>query len=364
MNRAFANEGRGSHLVVTGGAGFVGGNLACAFKTRYPALRVTCLDNLRRRGSEIQLARLREQGVEFVHGDVRVAADLEALDPFDTMLECSAEPAVLAGYGPERGYAIQTNLIGTIHCLEACVRNEASLIFLSTSRVYPLATLNALGWEESDRRFDWSDEQSVPGASRQGVDLDFPLDGARSLYGTTKLASELLIQEYVDAFGLRAVINRCGVIAGPWQMGKVDQGVVAWWMLRHCFGGELAYVGWGGTGKQVRDFLHCDDLADLCELELAGLDDLSGRTFNAGGGLDNSASLLELTELCQKVTGRSLEIGAAPETRPGDLRIFVTDNRRVTEALGWRPQRSLMQILEDLYGWIQAHPEAIEIALR
>lgn len=363
MASAFDEQGRGAHLVVTGGAGFVGGNLACAFKRRYPSLRVTCFDNLRRRGSELQLPRLRREGIDFVHGDIRESGDLEALGRFDAMIECSAEAAVLAGYGAERGYSIQTNLGGTVHCLEAALAHSARLVFLSTSRVYPLERLNALEWVERETRFELAGNQSCPGASSSGVDVDFPLEGARSLYGATKLASELLIQEYVAAFGLQAVINRCGVIAGPWQMGKVDQGVAAWWMLRHCFGGELSYVGWGGTGKQVRDFLHCDDLFDLCELELSRMGDLSGRTFNVGGGVENSASLCELTELCRKVSGRSLSIGCDPTTRAGDLRIYIGDNTRVSNELGWRPRRSLQQILEDLHAWITEHPEEIQAAL-
>jgi len=360
---SFENGGGGSHLVVTGGAGFVGGNLACAFKARYTGLRVTCFDNLRRRGSELQLARLRAAGIEFVHGDIRNPDDLHGVGEFDVLLECSAEPAVLAGYGAGRGYSIQTNLLGTVHCLEAALRNSASVVFLSTSRVYPIEALNALAWFEGESRFQLANEQPIAGASGRGVDLGFPLDGPRSLYGTTKLASELLIQEYVDAFGLRAVINRCGVIAGPWQMGKVDQGVASWWMLRHCFGGPLSYVGWGGTGKQVRDFLHPDDLFDLCDLELALLDECTGRTFNVGGGLENSASLRELTALCQEISGNAPPIGEDSTDRPGDIRIYVTDNTQVETELGWKPQLSLRRIFEDLHDWIGSHPDEIAAAL-
>ena len=108
-----------------------------------------------------------------------------------------------------------------------------------------------------------------PGASPAGIAEDFPLEGARTLYGATKLAAELLVAEYADAFGLQAVIDRCGVIAGPWQMGKVDQGVFTYWMLAHHFGRPLRYIGYGGAGKQVRDLLHVDDLVDLVDEQLA-----------------------------------------------------------------------------------------------
>jgi len=360
---AFDADGRGRRLLVTGGAGFVGGNLACAFKARYPSLDVVGLDNLRRRGSELNLPRLRRAGVRFVHGDIRNPRDLEAVDRFDALLECSAEPSVLAGYGAGRGYVIETNLGGTVHCLEASLAHEAAVVFLSTSRVYPIEALNALDFEERETRFELSSDQTVAGASEHGIDVDFPLDGARSMYGATKLCSELLIAEYVGAHGLRAVIDRCGVIAGPWQMGRVDQGIAAYWLLRHRFGGALSYLGYAGSGKQVRDLLHCDDLFELLDLQLGSLKRVSGHTFNVGGGTANAVSLRELTDLCRKITGRSVEIGRHTTRRLGDVRIYVTDNSRVTDTLGWRPRRSVQQILEDSDAWISANPEQVEEAL-
>ena len=102
-------------------------------------------------------------------------------------------------------------------------------------------------------------------SQRSGVAEDFPLAGARTLYGSTKLAAELLIEEYRAAYGLRAVVNRCGVVAGPWQMGKVDQGVFTYWMLAHHFRRPLSYIGFGGSGKQVRDLLHVEDLIELLD---------------------------------------------------------------------------------------------------
>src|SRR5205823_4167681 len=143
---------------------------------------------------------------------------------------------------------------------ELARRHRAYVLFLSTSRVYPVAGLRALALEELDTRFELAAAQPDPGASPHGIAETFALDGARTLYGSTKLAAELLIEEYRDAYDLRAVIDRCGVIAGPWQMGKVDQGVFTYWMLAHHFGRPLTYIGFGGSGKQVRDLLHVDDL--------------------------------------------------------------------------------------------------------
>ena len=252
------------HVLVTGGAGFVGSGLALRARQAWPEATVTAFDNLRRRGSELNLARLRAAGVAFVHGDIRNPADLAPLGrDLDLLLECSAEPSVLAGYDGDPSYVIDTNLVGTIHCLELARKAGAAVLFLSTSRVYPIAALNDIRTEEAETRFDIADAQTLPGVSPQGISEDFPLGGTRSIYGATKLASELLIAEYHEAFGVRTFVNRCGVIAGPWQMGKVDQGVFSLWMARHLKGGTLTYNGWNGLGKQVRDLLHIDDLADL-----------------------------------------------------------------------------------------------------
>src|SRR5205807_2808766 len=140
-----------------------------------------------------------------------------------------------------------------------------------------------------------SDEQPLEGASSAGISERFPLAGARTLYGSTKLAAELLIEEYRAAYGLRAVIDRCGVVAGPWQMGKVDQGVFTFWLLAHHFKRPLAYIGFGGHGKQVRDLLHVQDLLELLDEQLSAPEKWDGVTANVGGGRPCSLSLLETT---------------------------------------------------------------------
>lgn len=342
------------NVLITGGAGFVGSNLAVWLKQRYPDMRIIALDNLKRRGSELNLPRLRERGIEFVHGDIRNPEDLRFEGrAIDLLLECSAEPSVLAGFGEAPDYLINTNLVGTVNCLELARRTGADVIFLSTSRVYPVATLNELNITEDATRFVLSERQSALGASERGIAEEFPLEGARSLYGATKLCSELLIQEYGAMYGVRFIINRCGVITGPWQMGKVDQGVFALWVAMHHFGQGLSYIGWGGTGKQVRDFLHVDDLADLLDRELANLSALSGSTFNVGGGTACSLSLAETTQLCQEITGTVVPIQHVDVNRPADLKLYITDSRRVSQATGWTPRHTPRDTLEAIHNWIR-----------
>ncbi|HEX5569791.1 MAG TPA: NAD-dependent epimerase/dehydratase family protein [Ktedonobacterales bacterium] len=348
------------NILVTGGAGFVGSNLALWLKRQYSGANVIAIDNLKRRGSEANLPRLRAGGVEFLHGDVRNAEDLSLDDRhIDLILECSAEPSVLAGFGESPGYLLNTNLIGAIHCMELARRTRADVIFFSTSRVYPIATLNALRLREDATRFRLDTWQDVVGASESGISERFPLEGARSMYGATKLCSELLIREYCEMYGVRAIINRCGVLTGPWQMGKVDQGVFTLWVAMHYFERKLEYIGWGGQGKQVRDLLHVDDLADLLAIQLERFDELHGQTYNVGGGVESSLSLLETTRLCQQITGKTIPVVAVDANRPADLALYITDSSRISELTGWRPQRTPEQTLRSIYEWIVAEEPAV-----
>ncbi len=158
--------------------------------------------------------------------------------------------------------------------------------------------------------------------------------------------------EYADAYGLRTLINRCGVLTGPWQMGKVDQGVFALWMAFHYFQRSLKYIGYSGTGKQVRDFLHVSDLLNLIDLQIQHLSELAGQTFNVGGGANNTLSLYENTQLCQEITGHEIPISPVPETRVGDVPIFITDSRKVMSATGWQPRKNAKTTLTEIYEWI------------
>jgi CDP-paratose 2-epimerase len=350
-------------ILVTGGAGFVGGNLAIALTQRQADWEVTAFDNLKRRGSELNLSRLREAGIPFVHGDVRVASDLLDLGPFEAIVECSAEPSALAGLDGGGDYVVHTNLLGAHHCLELARRDGAYLVFLSTSRVYPVAALNEVEYSENETRFELEPAQELPGVSEAGISEAFPLGGARTLYGTSKLAAELLIAEYAESFGVRAVVNRFGVIAGPWQMGKVDQGVFTFWVLSHRLGRQLRYIGYEGSGKQVRDLLHIDDAVDLIERQLQAPDEWAGFTANVGGGRECSLSLVETTEICRELTGNEVPVEAVQQPRPGDVPIYISDCDLLYRHTDWRPHRGPREILEDINGWISDHEAAVKTSL-
>jgi len=342
-------------ILITGGAGFIGSSVALSLAARREGLQLFALDNLKRRGAELNLPRLRQAGVQFIHGDIRCLEDVLAVGEIDLIIECSAEPAVMAGYGESPEYVIHTNLTGTVNCLELARRRGAAMLFLSTSRIYPMDTLNRLEFEEHETRFVLKDTQPVPGVGPNGISERFPLEGVRSFYGATKLSSEFLVQEYREAYGMPAVINRMSVIGGPWQMGKSDQGLAALWAARHVFERPLTYIGYGGTGKQVRDILHVDDLLDFIHYELDHFNSLDGTLMNVGGGVENSVSLLELTRLCEEASGNRIEIGSDPNTRPADVPLYVSDNAHATAATGWKPARPISQTIEDTARWIADH---------
>jgi CDP-paratose 2-epimerase len=341
----------GATVLITGGAGFVGSHLARSIALGGCGTRVIAFDNLRRGGVALHVTELQDAGVEFVHGDVRCSDDLAALPHIDLLLDCAADAAVPAG-ARSPAYVVQTNLVGTSHCLELARRMGAAVVFLSTSRVYSIAGLNRVAVEERDSRFEIAERQDQPGVSARGISTDFSLRGPRSLYGATKLASELLLEEYGATFGLPFVINRLGVVAGPGQMGTEEQGVFAYWMGRHLFGGRLEYRGWGGQGKQIRDVLHVDDVWALVRRQLDSWSEVVGRIYNAGGGSANTVSLTEVTRLASEITGRQLVVESRAETTPLDVRVYVSDNTAVTRDTGWQPSRGPRETLADIAAWM------------
>jgi CDP-paratose 2-epimerase len=263
---------------------------------------------------------------------------------------------VLAGQDGSPDYLFETNIVGAYHCLEKARKWNSKVIFLSTSRVYPIRPLESHPWKEEDTRFTWLDGV-LPGISSKGVSESLSTTGARSLYGFTKLAAEQLIEEYRETYGLRAVMNRCGVVAGPWQFGKVDQGIVSLWVMAHVFGRRLSYIGYGGLGKQVRDLIHVHDLCDLIGIQMSDFDSWEGWLGNVAGGLENSVSLRELTALCQEVTGAKVEISSIAETRPSDLRLFIADCTRLFARTSWRPRRNVRHLVEDTSAWVKANSD-------
>lgn len=339
-------------ILITGGAGFVGSNLALSLKAKYPHYKIIVFDNLRRRGSELNLKIFYEKAIEFIHGDIRNIEDLEGIE-FDLLIEASAEPSVMAGLDGGRKYLIDTNLNGLVNSLEVALKQKAKVIFLSTSRVYPMEVINSLEYEESVSRYTLL-THNEPGVSREGFSEKLSLDGYRTLYGATKLASEYIIDEYVHMFKLDAIINRSGVIAGPGQFGKVDQGFMTLWAANYYFNKPLTIFG---NGKQVRDILNINDLFDLIDLQIHSFELFNANRFNIGGGLFSSISLLELDQMSKNLLGN--KIVGFKEQRALDLKYYVSDNTKISK-LGWYPKRNAEETLREILIWIEQNEKELK----
>ena len=347
-------------ILITGGAGFVGSRLALSFREQLES-EIVVLDNLRRRGSESNLVSLRKRGVAFYHGDIRQREDLADLPGnFDLLIEASAETSVHAGQQGSPSYVIGANLLGSLNCLDFARQRVGAFLFLSTSRVYSISSLRAIRLRESKTRFDIAAVQSLPGVSPAGITEEFPTHDARSFYGATKLASELLTQEYSMSYGLRTLINRCGVIAGPGQFGRTDQGVFTCWVAYHHFGVPLQYTGFGGSGKQVRDLLHPSDLAELIRMQVDQSGPWEAEIFNVGGGQANSTSLLEMTALCREVVGSGVQISATTESPTYDVPLYVSDCTKARERFGWEPRRDVRTIVIETAKWIRENENTLK----
>jgi CDP-paratose 2-epimerase len=349
-----------SSILITGGCGFVGSNLAIKLKNKYPTINIIVFDNLMRRGSDLNISRLLEADIEFIHGDVRNKEDFDRVGEVELIIDAAAEPSVLAGINGSTDYLIHTNFNGTINCLNHAVKSNSGFIFLSTSRVYSIDELERISFSENNTRFVINESNVFNGLTKKGISESFSTKGYKSLYGASKFCSENFIEEYARTFGLQTIINRCGVIAGPYQYGKVDQGVMVLWLAKHFWKQRLDYIGYGGSGKQVRDVLHIDDLFRLIVYQINNLSVLQGRLFNVGGGYENNVSLLELTALCEETTGNIIQIERIKETRKGDIPLYITDNSKVTLETGWMPVKGVKEVLNDIFNWVIENEKIIK----
>jgi len=349
-----------NRILITGGAGFAGSNIACHLANALNPVQILVLDNLSRRGSELNLPRLQATGVEFVKGDIRRAADLEELPHVDWVIDCSADPSVLSGYGSSPREIVETNFVGTLNTLEYVRKCGARLMFLSTSRIYSLPALNRIRLKQGSTRLELDDHQTEPGVSSAGIAEGFSTQGPRSFYGMTKLASEMLIEEYGYGYNIPFIINRCGLLAGPWQMGKIDQGIIAFWVFNYLFGKEVSFIGFGGEGRQVRDFLHIDDLCRLVADQLISPEKYQGHALNVGGGVEFSCSLRELDQQCRDATGRTITVHSNPATRTADIPYYVSDCRKLFAITDWRPRLDLPRTVKDIATWAMAHRDALK----
>lgn len=346
-------------LLITGICGFVGSTLAKTWLAAEPKMTIYGIDNLCRPGSENNRLELQRLGIKLVHGDLRLASDLEGFPSVDWVIDAAANPSVLAGVDGQSSsrQLIEHNLLGTFNLLEYCKRHHAGLILLSTSRVYSITALGNLPLLTEEERLILDLRQGLPqGIGKAGISETFSTAPPVSLYGSSKLSSELLALEYGDAFNFPVWIDRCGALAGAGQFGRPDQGILAFWINAWLRRRPLTYLGFGGLGHQVRDFLHPRDLLALLRAQIGESATMQTRIFNIGGGTDHSLSLAELSRWCTTRFGRHEVIGDSRH-RPYDLPWVVMDSALARKIWGWQPHTSLEDILAEVAAHAEAHPD-------
>lgn len=353
-------------VLITGACGFVGKVLAKSLLEHHDAqqFEIIGLDNLSRAGSWVNRKPLLDRGVHLIHGDVRMASDLDAVGDVDWIIDASANPSVLAGVNGKSSsrQLVEHNLQGTINLLEYCRRYEAGFTLLSTSRVYSIPELAALPVQVESGAYRIEQDAKLPtGISTAGISENYSISPPVSLYGSTKVCSEHLALEYGTAFGFPVRINRCGVLAGAGQFGKADQGIFSFWLHSWHAKRPLKYIGFEGMGHQVRDCLHPRDLLPLVLAQMAEKDAKVPSVVNVSGGLESSRSLRQLSEWCADRWGQH-PVDSAGESRPFDLPWVVLDHAAVTEAWEWQPQTSTEVILDEIARHAEKNPDWIDFS--
>ena len=328
-------------ILITGGCGFVGTNLSLFLKKK--KYKITSLDNLSRKGSKYNLQLLHKNKIKNLKINIEDKQKILKIPKFDLIIDCCAEAAVEVSKS-DLDRVIDTNLIGTINILKKAKNDKSKIIFLSSSRVYPINSFNEL----SKKKFIKKDL-----LIKKMLNENSSISGPKTFYGVTKLASEMFIEEFSYAFKIKYIINRCGVISGPLQFGKQDQGFVSLWIWRHMIKKKLSYIGYGGLGNQVRDVLHVNDLCDLINKQIRKINKINNQTFTVGGSKKSNISLKKLTELCKNITGNNLFLSKIKKTSIYDIPYFITDNSKVTKTYGWKPKKNISNVVEDTYKWLK-----------
>ena len=351
-------------ILITGICGFVGSAVAECLLERVEGINLVGIDNLMRPGAETNRLRVERLGVAFMHGDLRSASDLACLPACDWVIDAAANPSVLAGIsgsGSSR-QLFEHNLAAIGNVLEYCKHHKAGLLLLSSSRVYSIPALVAVPLRVHNRAFQVDSAAPLPGGlTEDGLGITFSTSPPVSLYGATKLASEIMALEYGAAFDFPVWITRCGVLAGAGQFGTPAQGIFAFWVNAHLRRRPLRYIGFDGTGYQTRDALHPRDLAALLVAQMRAARADGQRLYTAGGGPANAMSLAQLTGWCDARFG-SHTPSVDPKPRMYDIPWVAMDNTQAAHDFGWQMEMPLPAILEEIAQHAEAHPDWLEVS--
>jgi CDP-paratose 2-epimerase len=334
------------NILVTGGAGFVGSNLVEWLTEK--GNTVTIFDNLSRKGTEKNVAWLKEKygnKVKFIEGDVRNFKQVQdAVNGKEIIYHFAAQVAVTTALAnPREDFEI--NALGTINVLEAARLSTVKPIiaFTSTNKVY--GGLEDIAVIEQKKRYSFKD---LPHGVSEIQPLNF-----HSPYGCSKGAADQYIRDYSRIYGLHTVVFRMSCIYGPRQFGNEDQGWVAYFIIASVLGKPITIYG---DGKQVRDILYVEDLVRAFEIAVDKIDITSGQIYNIGGGPENTVSAwLEFREYLAELLCREVSASFS-EWRPGDQKIYVSDTRNAQRSLDWYPQVNVKEGISRLYQWVIQNP--------
>lgn len=336
------------NILITGGAGFIGSNLANRLLTE--GHKVTVFDNLSRSGGNSNLAWLCEthgpDAFRFIEGNVTdFNALLKAVEGVDRIYHLAGQVAVTTSVQNPRT-DFEYNALGTFNALEAArlVGNNPIFVYTSTNKVY--GEMADVGVIEEELNYKYVDGQF-------GVSELQPLD-FHSPYGCSKGAGDQYTRDYSRIYGLRTVVMRQSCIYGYRQFGIEDQGWVAWFMIAALKQRPITIYG---NGKQVRDILFVDDLLDVYDAAVRNIDIAAGQIYNVGGGPGNTMSIwCEFGPMLEKLLGRPVPV-SYKEWRPGDQPIYISDIRKAERELGWSPKITLHEGITSLFNWICDHQE-------
>ena len=339
-------------ILITGGCGFVGSNIAIYLKNKILNAKIDSLDNLSRRGSVVNYNRLKKYNIKNYKYNIEDYKKVKKIPKYNLIIDCCAEAAVEVSKS-QTDRVFNTNLIGTFNILKKCAQDRSNLIFLSSSRVYAIDSLKSL-----DKRIKKNIKKKFL------INNKLTTKGAKSIYGFTKFASEELIKEYSYLFKIKYIINRLGVISGPWQFGRQEQGFVSLWLWKHLNKKGLSYIGFGGKGHQVRDIIHIDDVCDLIYKQIKLFSKKYNRLINVGGGIKNAISLKELTQKCREITLNSIKFSVKKNTSIYDIPYFVTDNSEAKNLYKWSPKKNIDDIIFDTFLWMKLNFKKIKLYFR
>jgi len=336
-------------ILVTGGAGFIGCNLADRFAGKCE--KVVVLDNFSRRGSRenMEWLKQRHDNIEVVEADISSEQSKldEAVKGCEAIYHFAAQVAVTTSVDrPKEDFA--DNALGTFNMLEAARKNadQAAFFYSSTNKVY--GGMEEVKVNEGEKRYAYAD---FPNGIPETMQLDF-----HSPYGCSKGCADQYTRDYARIYGLKTAVFRQSCIYGQRQFGIEDQGWVAWFTIASALGKKLTIYG---NGKQVRDVLHIDDLVEAYRIATEKIDVVKGKVFNIGGGAGNTMSLLELLSYLEEFFGKKIDVSYS-DWRPGDQPVYISDIARAKKVFGWEPKIGVKDGVQKLHKWVSENAKMFE----